>query len=155
MILVIENQDHPKYLFKDVANWSFQSFSYFSQNFKRRGVLILFDKTQEKDKPTVEHLNHRQDWDSVGEYRRGGKPASEIIAICCMARSRNRGSSPLRTWFNTIIVRQCKKYLFKLTYTRIYSTIRVPLPILFAHRILNFPVLFAVNSTMLFSLEIF
>lgn len=69
MMLVIENQDHPKCLFKDVANWSFQSFSYFSQNFKRRRVLILFDKTQEKDKPTIEHLNHRQDWDSVGEYR--------------------------------------------------------------------------------------
>lgn len=60
-----------------------------------------FDKTKEKDRPTVEHLNHRQDWDSVGEYRREGKPVSEIVAICCMACNRNRGSNSLRKWFES------------------------------------------------------
>ena len=60
-----------------------------------------FDKTKEKDRPTVEHLNHRQDWDSVGEYRQEGKPVLEIVAICCMACNRNRGSNSLRKWFES------------------------------------------------------
>ncbi len=60
-----------------------------------------FDKTREKDSPTIEHLNHKQDWDSVGDYRRQGKPVSEILAICCMECNRNRGSKSLREWFKT------------------------------------------------------
>lgn len=60
-----------------------------------------FDKTREKDSPTIEHLNHRQDWDSVGDYRRQGKPVSEILAICCMECNRNRGSKSLRKWFES------------------------------------------------------
>ncbi|MGA2911453.1 MAG: hypothetical protein ABSE17_02320 [Candidatus Levyibacteriota bacterium] len=60
-----------------------------------------FDKTREKDLPTIEHLNHRQDWDSVGDYRRQGKPVSEILAICCMECNRNRGSKSLHKWFET------------------------------------------------------
>ena len=60
-----------------------------------------FDKTKEKDKPTVEHLNNKQDWDSIGEYRKEGKPISEIVAICCMECNRNRGSKSLKEWFQT------------------------------------------------------
>jgi len=60
-----------------------------------------FDTSSETDRPTIEHLNHRQDWDSVGEYRREEKPVSEIVAICCMACNRNRGARSLRKWFES------------------------------------------------------
>jgi hypothetical protein len=60
-----------------------------------------FNTSKETDRPTIEHLNHKEDWDSVGEYRRVGKPVSEIIAICCMACNRDRRASLLSRWFET------------------------------------------------------
>ncbi|MEK7100765.1 MAG: hypothetical protein AAB921_01565, partial [Patescibacteria group bacterium] len=58
-----------------------------------------FDRAREADRDTLEHLNHRQDWDSVGNYMREGKPVSEIVAMCCMECNRNRGAKSLRKWF--------------------------------------------------------
>jgi len=60
-----------------------------------------FDKNRKEDIPTVEHLNHKQDWDSVGDYRQQGKPVSDIVAICCKACNSSRGSKSLREWFKT------------------------------------------------------
>jgi len=51
------------------------------------------------DWATVEHLNHRSDWDSVGSYTREGKDVTEIIGICCWSCNASRGALPLPQWF--------------------------------------------------------
>lgn len=59
------------------------------------------DKNKRKDWDTIEHLNHRPDWDSVGSYHKENKPVLEIIAICCAACNSSRGAKPLSNWFET------------------------------------------------------
>jgi len=56
----------------------------------------LFD---ENNRPTREHLNHRKDWDSVGDFHRAGKSVAEIFACCCRSCNFNRSDSSLREWF--------------------------------------------------------
>ena len=62
-----------------------------------------FDHNQKNHKAwdTIEHLNHREDWDSVGSYHKENKPVAEIIAICCATCNSSRGSKPLLKWFKT------------------------------------------------------
>lgn len=50
---------------------------------------------------TVEHLNHRKDWDSVGSYVSEGKDVSKIVAICCHACNSRRSDKNLLDWFKT------------------------------------------------------
>lgn len=55
-----------------------------------------------KDRGTIEHLNHRKNWDSVGCYYRKGKPVSEIMAIACWeCNCGSRKDSPLHEWFQS------------------------------------------------------
>lgn len=58
-----------------------------------------FDRTRYNDRDTIEHLNHKKNWDSVRSYRRENKPVSEIVAICCRECNSSRGSKPLLKWF--------------------------------------------------------
>jgi len=51
------------------------------------------------DWPTVEHLNHRSNWDSVGSYMREGKDVTEIVGICCWSCNASRGALPFPEWF--------------------------------------------------------
>ncbi len=60
------------------------------------------------DWATIEHLNHRQDWDSVGSYVSEGKSVPTIIAICCSSCNSSRGSKSLRDWFRTNYCRDNK-----------------------------------------------
>ena len=53
------------------------------------------------DKPTIEHLNYRADWDSVLSYHQENKPVSEIVAICCGGCNSSRRDKPLLSWFKT------------------------------------------------------
>lgn len=53
------------------------------------------------DWATIEHLNHRQDWNSVESYIVAGKPVPEIVAICCGTCNSSRGSKKLSDWFKT------------------------------------------------------
>jgi len=54
-----------------------------------------------KDWDTVEHLNHRADWNSVQSYHQDNKPVPEIISICCFACNASRNNKPLLQWFKT------------------------------------------------------
>lgn len=60
-----------------------------------------FDHKQgpREDWDTIEHLNHRNDWDSVRSYHDEGKPVSEIIAICCFGCNAGRRDRALTDWF--------------------------------------------------------
>lgn len=60
-----------------------------------------WDPEDRSNSVTIEHLNHRQDWDSVRSYVNEGKPVSSIIAICCGACNSSRSSMSLRKWFDT------------------------------------------------------
>ncbi|PIQ68923.1 MAG: hypothetical protein COV91_01485 [Candidatus Taylorbacteria bacterium CG11_big_fil_rev_8_21_14_0_20_46_11] len=80
-----------------------------------------FDRTREQDRDTVEHLNHRQDWDSVGSYMREGKPVSEIVAICCMECNRNRGAKPLLEWFGS---KYCVERTRPINYQTVAQVVR-------------------------------
>ncbi len=60
------------------------------------------------DSVTIEHLNHRQDWDSVGSYIHAKKSVPTIITICCGACNFSRGSKSLRHWFRTDYCRKNK-----------------------------------------------
>ncbi|MDA0376724.1 MAG: hypothetical protein O3A80_05480 [bacterium] len=53
------------------------------------------------DWATIEHLNNRLDWDSVGCYVCAGKSVPTVIAICCGSCNSSRGSKSLRDWFKT------------------------------------------------------
>lgn len=59
-----------------------------------------FNKANAADHATVEHLNHKKDWDSVGDYLREGKPVSEIVAMCCRGCNSSRSDKSLLDWFN-------------------------------------------------------
>lgn len=65
----------------------------------------IFDITHNPEKrvdwDTIEHLNHRADWDSVRSYIRDHKPVPEIIVICCASCNSSRGSKPLLEWFKS------------------------------------------------------
>mgnify|MGYP006316485023 FL=1 len=50
---------------------------------------------------TIEHFNHRSDWDSVGNYIREGKPVSEIVGMCCWSCNSSRSNKKKRVWFKT------------------------------------------------------
>ncbi len=64
-----------------------------------------FDKSHlarnRNDWDETEHLNHRKNWDSVGDYMREGKPVSEIVARCCHQCNSNRSDMALLAWFKT------------------------------------------------------
>jgi hypothetical protein len=73
---------------------------------KRDKVCIYCSKQMRngKDAPradwaTVEHLNHRSDWDSVGNYIKEGKDVTEIVGMCCWSCNASRGALPLPEWF--------------------------------------------------------
>ena len=51
------------------------------------------------DSDTVEHLNHRKDWNSVESYLNEEKDVSEIVAICCLACNSSRSDKSLLEWF--------------------------------------------------------
>lgn len=53
------------------------------------------------DLPSIEHLNHKPDWDSVESFVCEGKPVYAIIAICCRSCNSSRGAKSLRNWFKT------------------------------------------------------
>lgn len=60
-----------------------------------------FIKGDNNASATVEHLNHRKDWDSVGSYVAEGKDVSKIVAICCHACNSSRSDKSLLEWFKT------------------------------------------------------
>ena len=53
------------------------------------------------DSISIEHLNHKLEWDSVRSFIQENKPVREIIALCCGSCNSSRGSKSLRSWFNT------------------------------------------------------
>ncbi len=67
----------------------------------RKDMVNPWSSNNKSDSVTIEHLNHRQDWDSVASYIAEGKPIPEIIAICCGACNSSRGSLSLLRWFET------------------------------------------------------
>ena len=80
---------------------------------KRDSVCIYCGKKMRngKDVPrtdwaTVEHLNHRSDWDSVGDHYREGNDVTEIVGMCCWSCNASRGALPLPDWFEKSY---CKK----------------------------------------------
>jgi len=60
-----------------------------------------FIKGDNNASATIEHLNHRKDWDSVGSYLNEGKDISKIVAICCHACNSSRSDKSLLEWFKT------------------------------------------------------
>ena len=64
-------------------------------------MLNPWSQMNREDSVTIEHLNHRQDWNSVESYLRDGLSVPTIIAICCGACNSSRGSKSLRDWFKT------------------------------------------------------
>lgn len=64
------------------------------------GKKMSYEKNSpRKDWATVEHLNYRSDWDSVGSYMKEGKDVTEIIGVCCWSCNASRGALPLPLWF--------------------------------------------------------
>jgi hypothetical protein len=51
------------------------------------------------NKASIEHLNYKHEWDSVGSYLKENKPVSKIIVICCGACNSSRRDKPLKKWF--------------------------------------------------------
>lgn len=64
-------------------------------------MIYPWDPNNREDCATIEHLNHKKDWDSVGSYLKDGKPIREIIAMCCWSCNTNRRDKSLRDWFET------------------------------------------------------
>ena len=65
-------------------------------------VMILpYDPANRAASATIEHLNHRADWNSVEDFVSQGQPVYPIIALCCGACNSSRGSKPLLEWFQT------------------------------------------------------
>lgn len=71
------------------------------------------------DSVTIEHLNHKQDWDSVRSYLQTKKFVPTIIAICCGACNSSRGSKSLRHWF---ITNYCKTN--KISYATVSPVVK-------------------------------
>lgn len=66
-----------------------------------RIMLLKWDANNRDESPTIEHLNHRMDWDSIGSYIRDGKDVAEIAAICCGRCNSSRSDKSLREWFKS------------------------------------------------------
>lgn len=64
-------------------------------------LLYPWNSKNRMDSATIEHLNYKQDWDSVRSYKREGKPVATIIAMCCGSCNSSRGSKSLRDWFGS------------------------------------------------------
>jgi len=67
----------------------------------RKSMLFPYDVKNGGDSATIEHLNHRYDWDSVRDFTSKGKSVYSIIAICCGACNSSRSDLPLTKWFET------------------------------------------------------
>jgi hypothetical protein len=70
-------------------------------------IMILHDIANRSDSATIEHLNHREDWDSVQDFNSKNMPVYPIIAICCWSCNSSRGRKPLLEWFQS---NYCKKW---------------------------------------------
>jgi hypothetical protein len=70
-------------------------------------AMIPHDIANRSDSATIEHLNHRADWDSVQDFNSKNKPVYPIIAMCCWSCNSSRGSKPLLEWFK---LNYCKKW---------------------------------------------
>ncbi|MDO8269129.1 MAG: hypothetical protein Q7T54_00470 [Candidatus Levybacteria bacterium] len=64
-------------------------------------MIYPFHQSNPIDFATIEHLNHRQDWNSVESYVQEGLPVDEIVTICCKSCNSSRGSKPLKDWFES------------------------------------------------------
>ena len=64
-------------------------------------MISPYNTTKRADSVTIEHLNHRADWNSVQDFNSRNLPVYPIIALCCGACNSSRGSKPLLTWFQT------------------------------------------------------
>jgi hypothetical protein len=64
-------------------------------------MIYPVDPNNYGDSATIEHLNYKEDWDSVSSYLREGKPVPEIIAICCGSCNSSRSNKALLDWFKT------------------------------------------------------
>jgi hypothetical protein len=60
-----------------------------------------YDTHNRAGSATIEHLNYRADWDSVGDFVSQGKPVYSIIAICCFSCNASRSDLPLLKWFES------------------------------------------------------
>lgn len=78
-----------------------------------------FIKGDNNASATVEHLNHRKDWDSVGCYIREGKDVSKIVAVCCHACNSSRSDKSLLEWFKTPYSK-----INKINYERVAPVVR-------------------------------
>lgn len=54
-----------------------------------------------RNRRSVEHLNHLSDVDSVGYYISKGWSVSDIIAMCCGSCNSIRWNKSLREWFKS------------------------------------------------------
>ena len=66
-----------------------------------RKMFQSFDPYNRADSATIEHLNYRADWDSVGDFVSQGKPIYSIIAICCFSCNSSCSDLPLLQWFES------------------------------------------------------
>ena len=51
------------------------------------------------DSVTIEHLNHKKDWDSVRSVYKQGGNVTKIIALCCNECNLSRSDLALLDWF--------------------------------------------------------
>lgn len=62
-------------------------------------MITPYDITNRSNSVTIEHLNHRADWDSVQDFVSNNTPVYSIIALCCGSCNSSRGSKSLSEWF--------------------------------------------------------
>jgi hypothetical protein len=62
-------------------------------------MIYPWNSKNRSDSATIEHLNHKKDWESVSDYVRKGWPVAEIIVICCGSCNYSRRDKSLRDWF--------------------------------------------------------
>lgn len=62
-----------------------------------------------KNRRSIEHLNHRWDWDSVGDFVSKGWPVFPIIAICCVNCNSSRSDKKISKWINEDKSGYCKR----------------------------------------------
>ncbi len=63
-------------------------------------MILPYDVNNRSDSATIEHLNHRADWDSVRDFVSNGKQVHSIIGLCCGGCNSSRRDLPLLAWFN-------------------------------------------------------
>ncbi len=87
----------------------------------KKTMLDPYNNSNHGDSATIEHLNHRADWDSVKDFVDRGESVSSIIAICCGSCNSSRSDLPLLKWFET---QYCKDHKIKVgtvsTVVRVY-----------------------------------